>query len=130
MRQRLFGPTDTDYMAMEQFADMVTQFGFQLQRSIENPIIHFRNIVGKIAYIASLILKLGYLIAAAVGIGLVLDAVWRYWLGREIDWASVLERATTFGWVQLVLIAVLLVVIRRIVIRLSLPDTRLGPDRS
>jgi ubiquinone biosynthesis protein len=129
MRQRLCGPTDMDYLAMEQFGDMVTQFVFQLQRSIENPIIHFRNIVGKIAYIASLVLKLGYLVAAAVGLGLVTDAITRHWFGREIDWASVMERATTFGWVQLALIAVVLVIIRRIVIRLGLPDTRLGPDR-
>jgi hypothetical protein len=40
-----------------------------------------------------------------------------------------LERATTFGWIQLALIAVLLVLIRRIVIRLGLPDTRLDRDR-
>jgi ubiquinone biosynthesis protein len=129
MKQRLRGPTDMDYLAMEQFGDMVTQFVFQLQRSIENPIIHFRNIVGKIAYIASLVAKLGYLVAAAVGIGLIADAISRHWLGREIDWPSVLERATTFGWVQLALIVVILVIIRRIVIRLGLPDTRLGPDR-
>jgi predicted unusual protein kinase regulating ubiquinone biosynthesis (AarF/ABC1/UbiB family) len=129
MRQRLRGPTDTDYMAMEQFGDMVTQFVFQLQRNIEDPIIHFRNIVGKIAYIASLMLKLGYLVAAAVGIGLVTDGISRHWFGLEIDWASILEQATTFGWIQLALIAIILVIIRRIVIRLNLPDTRLNPDR-
>jgi ubiquinone biosynthesis protein len=129
MRQRRRGPTDMDYYSMEQFGDMVTQFVFQLQRNIENPIIHFRNIVGKIAYIASLVLKLGYLVGAAVGIGLVADTLARHWLGREIDWAQVFNVATTFGWVQLLLIAVVLVVIRRIVIRLNLPDTRLNPDR-
>jgi hypothetical protein len=116
-------------MAMEQFGDMITQVGFQLQRNIENPIIHFRNIVGKIAYIASLVLKLGYLIGFAWGAGLIADYVSRNWFGREIDWAPILERATTFGWVQLALIGVVLVVIRRIVIRLSLPDTRLDADR-
>jgi predicted unusual protein kinase regulating ubiquinone biosynthesis (AarF/ABC1/UbiB family) len=129
MRQRLRGPTDADYMALEQFGDMTTQFVFQLQRNIETPIIHFRNIVGKIAYIASLVLKLGYLVAAAVGVGLIADFISRNWIGREIDWPSILERATTFGWVQLSLIAVVLVIIRRIVIRLNLPDTRLDPDR-
>ena len=129
MRERRRGLTDMDYMAMEQFGDTMTQFAFQVQRNIENPIIHFRNIVGKIAYIASLVLKLGYLVAAAVGIGLIADAVARHWFGREIDWAWVLGNATTFGWLQLVLIAVLLVVIRRIVIRLGLPDTRLNADR-
>jgi hypothetical protein len=108
---------------------MVTQFFFQVQRNIETPIIHFKNIVGKIAYVASLVLKLGYFVAAAIGIGLVTDAVARRWFGYQIDWHAMLERATTFGWIQLALIAVLLVLIRRIVIRLGLPDTRLDRDR-
>jgi ubiquinone biosynthesis protein len=129
MKQRLRGPTDLDYLQMEEFADMITQFFFQVQRNIETPIIHFKNIVGKIAYIASLVLKLGYFVAAAIGVGLVADAVARRWFGHEIDWHSMLERATTFGWIQLALIAVLLVLIRRIVIRLGLPDTRLDRDR-
>jgi predicted unusual protein kinase regulating ubiquinone biosynthesis (AarF/ABC1/UbiB family) len=129
LRARRYGLADSDYMQMEQFGDMITQFFFQVQRNLENPIIHFRNIVGKIAYIASLVLKLGYLVAAAFAIGLLADGVARNWFGREIDWAAMLERATTFGWVQLVLIAVLLIIIRRIIIRLNIPDTRLGPDR-
>jgi ubiquinone biosynthesis protein len=129
MKQRLRGPTDLDYLQMEEFADMITQFFFQVQRNIETPIIHFKNIVGKIAYIASLVLKLGYFVAAAIGVGLVADAIAKRWLGHEIAWHSMLERATTFGWIQLALIAVLLVLIRRIVIRLSLPDTRLDRDR-
>jgi ubiquinone biosynthesis protein len=129
MGQRLRGPTDMDYLKMEEFADMITQFFFQVQRNVETPIIHFKNIVGKIAYVASLVLKLGYVAAAAIGIGLVTDAVARRWFGREIDWHSLLEQATTFGWIQLALIAVLLVLIRRIVIRLGMPDTRLDRDR-
>jgi ubiquinone biosynthesis protein len=128
-RQRLSGPTDFDYLQLEEFGDMLAQSFFQLQRSIENPIFQFKNIVGKIAYIASLLLKLGYFVAAAMGIGLITDAVARRWFGYEIDWASMLARATTFGWLQLVLIAIILVVIRRIVIRLNMPDTRLGPER-
>src|SRR5262245_10167920 len=128
-KQRLRGPTDMDYLQMEEAGDMLTLFFFQLQRNIENPIIHFRNVVGKIAYIASLFLKLGYLVGIGVVIGLIADTVSRRWLGHEIDWAPILERATSFGWVQLALIAVILVVIRRIVIRLNMPDTRLNPDR-
>src|SRR5215470_17692308 len=128
-RERRRGLTDADYQNMEEFGDMITQFFFQVQRNIENPIIHFRNIVGKIAYIASLVLKLGYLIAAGIGLGLIANAVSRRWFGTEIDWASILERATTFGWVQLTLIAVILIVIRRIIIRLNMPDTRLNPER-
>ena len=85
--QRLRGPTDMDYYAMEQFGDMVTQFVFQLQRNIENPIIHFRNIVGKIAYIASLLLKLGYLVGVAVGHRAGRRHLFEDWFGHEIDWA-------------------------------------------
>jgi hypothetical protein len=118
-----------DYLQMEEAGDMLTLFFFQLQRNVETPIIHFRNIVGKIAYIASLFLKLGYLVGIAVGAGLIADTVSRRWFGHEIDWAPILDRATTFGWVQLALIVVALVVIRRIVIRLNMPDTRLNPDR-
>jgi hypothetical protein len=128
-KERLWGPTDFDYLQLEEFGDMLAQSFFQLQRNIENPIFQFKNIVGKIAYIASLLLKLGYFVAAAMGIGLIADVVARRWFGYEIDWASILERATTFGWLQLALIAILLVVIRRIVIRLNMPDTRLGPER-
>jgi hypothetical protein len=128
-KQRLRGPTDMDYLQMEEAGDMLTLFFFQLQRNVEAPIIHFRNIVGKIAYIASLFLKLGYLVGVGVGVGLIADTVSRRWFGHEIDWAPLLDRATTFGWVQLAVIAVILVVIRRIVIRLNMPDTRLNPDR-
>jgi len=128
-KQRLRGPTDMDYLQMEEMGDMATLFFFQLQRNIENPIIHFRNIVGKIAYIASLFLKLGYLVGLAAAVGLIANTVSRRSFGYEINWAPILERATTFGWVQLALIAVFLVIIRRIVIRLNMPDTRLNSDR-
>jgi predicted unusual protein kinase regulating ubiquinone biosynthesis (AarF/ABC1/UbiB family) len=128
-KSRLRGPTDMDYLQMEETGDMMTLLFFQLQRNIENPIIHFRNIVGKIAYISSLFLKLGYLVGVVVGVGLIADTISRRWFGHEIDWAPILGYATTFGWVQLGLIAVALVIIRRIVIRLSLPDTRLNADR-
>jgi hypothetical protein len=114
---------------LEEFGDMLAQSFFQLQRNIENPIFQFKNIVGKIAYVTSLLLKLGYFVAAAIGIGLITDAIAMRWFGHEIDWGSMLERATTFGWIQLALIAIVLVVIRRIVIRLNMPDTRLGPER-
>jgi ubiquinone biosynthesis protein len=129
MRERLRGPTDMDYMAMEQFGDLMTQVSFQLQRGIENPIIHFRNIVGKISYIASLFLKLAFLIVAGFGIGFVVNVVAHRWFNYQIDWESVRDRAFSIGWFQAAVIVVLLVIIRRIVIRLGLPDTRLNPDR-
>ncbi len=129
MRERLRGPTDMDYMAMEQFGDLMTQVSFQLQRGIENPIIHFRNIVGKISYIASLFLKFAFLIVGTAGLGFVVNAVASRWFNYQIDWKSVYDQASSIGWVQAAVVVVLLVIIRRIVIRLGLPDTRLNPDR-
>jgi hypothetical protein len=128
-RERRRGLTDMDYLQLEEFGDVITQVVFQLQRNIENPIVRFRNIVGKIAYIASLVFRLGFLAAAIIGIGLMTDVISKRWFGQEIDWDALWEWATTFGWAQLVLIAVVLVVIRRIIIRLNLPDTRLNQDR-
>jgi hypothetical protein len=129
LRQRLLGPTDMDYLGIEAFGDMITQGIFQLQRNIETPIVHFKNIVGKIAYVSSVFLKLAYLIVLVLGIGLVTSIIAKRWFGYEIAWGAILDWATTFGWLQLAVIAVVLVLIRRIVIRLSLPDTRLNPER-
>ena len=129
MRERRRGLTDMDYLKLEEFGDTMNQLVFRLQRNIENPIIHFRNIVGKLAYIASLFLKLGFLAGALIGAGLVADLIARRWFEREIDWSFLFERAATFGWVQLVIIVVILVALRRIILRLNQPDTRLNTDR-
>jgi ubiquinone biosynthesis protein len=128
LRKRRWGLTDMDYLQLEEFGDMVTQGIFQLQRNIENPIIHFKNIVGKIAYIASLFLKLGYLVAALFGFGLIAGAIARRWFGYELHLDTLLQQAMASGWLLLAGVALILVVIRRIVIRLSLPDTRLNPE--
>lgn len=129
MQERRRGLTDMDYLKLEEFGDTINQLVFRLQRNIENPIIHFRNIVGKLAYIASLFLKLGFLAGALIGAGLVADLIARRWLERDIDWNALFERATTFGWLQLLIIAAVLIVLRRIILRLGQPDTRLNPDR-
>jgi ubiquinone biosynthesis protein len=128
LRTRRWGLTDMDYLQLEQFGDIITQGFFQLQSSIEHPIIHFKNIVGKIAYTASLFLKLGYLVVSLFGLCLIADAIARRWFNYEIAWTGILQWLTEFSWLQLGVIAVILVVIRRIVIRLSLPDTRLNSD--
>jgi ubiquinone biosynthesis protein len=129
MHQRRFGPTDMDYVQFEEFGDMFQQFVFQLQQNIENPIVRFRNIVGKIAYVISLILKVAALVVGTIGLGYVIDAISKRWFGYDIDWRSFLEQALTIGWVQLVLIVIIVVIVRRIIIRLNVPDTRLNAER-
>ena len=114
---------------MEEFGDMVSQIVFQLQQNIENPIVHFRNIVGKIAYVVSLMLKVAVVFVGAIGLGYVADAVSKRWFDYDIRWHSMLEEATTFGWVQLLLIMIIVVIVRRIIIRMNIPDTRLDTER-
>jgi hypothetical protein len=129
MQKRRYGLTDMDYLQIEQLVDMSTQFIFQLQRNVENPIIQFKNIVGKIAYIASLFMTINYWVAAVVGLGLLVDTISRRGFGYRINWDAIIEAVTSFGWVQMGLIFIVLVIIRRIVLRLNLPDSRLNPER-
>jgi hypothetical protein len=129
MRKRRYGLTDMDYMQLEQIADMSTQFIFRMQRNIENPIIHFKNIVGKIAYIASIVMTVGYWAASAIGLALLADTISRRWFGYQIKWDAIIDAATSFGWIEMGLIVILLIIIRRIVIRLNMPDSRLDDDR-
>jgi predicted unusual protein kinase regulating ubiquinone biosynthesis (AarF/ABC1/UbiB family) len=129
LKKRVWGLTDMDYLQIEQIADSATQFMFQLQRRIEHPIVQFRNVVGKIAYTASLLLRLGYLAAVVLVIALLADSIAKYWFDYEINWSRVLEKMTTFGWVQIISIVLVLIVIRRIVIKLNQPDFRPDYDR-
>jgi ubiquinone biosynthesis protein len=129
IRSRLSGPTNMDYLQFEELMDMANQFMFQLQRNIEHPVIHFKNVIGKLAYIARLLLRFGYLIAAGLFAALVADAISKHGFGYNINWSAIVESATTFGWVQFILLAAGLVLIRRIIIRLGMPDSKLNADR-
>jgi ubiquinone biosynthesis protein len=129
IRRRLRGPADMDYLQFEQLGDMATQFLFQMQRNIENPIIHFRNIVGKISYIASLLLHLGFWIVCVIGIALMVDVTATKLFHTRINWSTFIDKAMSYGWIQFIVIVVALIIIRRIVVRLNLPDSRLDSDR-
>jgi ubiquinone biosynthesis protein len=122
IRKRLEGPTRSDYLQMEQVADLVNQFFFRFQRNLSEPIIQFRNIVGKIAYIMSVTLWLAYVGGAIVGLSLIAQFVAERWFHRPIPWFEIAEWFTSFGWVQILLLLVALVIIRRILIRISEPD--------
>jgi ubiquinone biosynthesis protein len=129
IRRRLRGPTDMDYLQLEQIADATTQLFFQMQRNIENPIVHFRNIVGKISYIASLLMKVGTVAVVVIGIAQLADTIATRWFDYQIPWRMIYREALSVGWVDLLLVILLLVIMRRIVLRLNLPDSRLDADR-
>lgn len=128
MEARRWGPTDMDFVQLEEFGDVLTQFLFRLQQNVENPIVRFRNIVGKIAYIFSLLLKVGVLVAATFALGYIADAISRRWFNYDIDWTSIYQQTMTFGWVQVVFVVTVFVIVRRIIIRLNVPDTRLEAE--
>ena len=48
------------------------------------------------------------------------------WFGRELSWFDIAEWLTSFGWVQIALLAIGLVIVRHILIQLSEPDR--NPD--
>ncbi len=123
---RLAGPTDNDYLMIEQVGDTVTQSLFLWQRFVEDPPIQFKNIVGKIAYAVSLLIRIGYLIVLVAGVALITDFITTRWFGRQIAWSDVFERVVSNWWAQLLLIAAGIILIRRLLIRMGEPDQR--PD--
>jgi ubiquinone biosynthesis protein len=126
VKKRIYGPTKLDYLRVEQLADMATQFAFKLQRSVEDPIVHFRNVVGKIAYSLSMLLRLTYVAVVVVGLAVAAEFVAKRWFGRQIPWSAILEAAASVAWLQIILALAALVVLRRVLLRMNEPDKR--PD--
>jgi ubiquinone biosynthesis protein len=125
-----FGLTQASYLALEQVADSGIQFFSRLQRTIEEPVVGFRNVIGKIAYTATLLLRLCYVAVAVMGVAVLADGTSQVWFGHGIHWAAMIEPgAFSSRWVQIAIIVLALVLIRRVVVRLSLPDKRMDPDR-
>jgi predicted unusual protein kinase regulating ubiquinone biosynthesis (AarF/ABC1/UbiB family) len=122
--KRMGGPTRMDYLRLEQLGDAANQFVFRVQRNIEEPIVHFRNMVGKIAYAAAILLRLGALAVLVVGAAYTSDyMVWR-WFHQEIAWSSVIDRITSSIWLSAAFVAMTLLLIRRVLIRVNEPDQK------
>lgn len=129
VRKRLTGPTDLDYLRLEQFGDMAGQFFFKFQRSVEDPFVQFGNVVGKIAYAVSLVLRLAAVGVVIAGGVVAVDFIMRRWFGREIGFNTVLDAITDFGLVQLALVVVAVLIIRRLLIRVNEPDHKPSSER-
>jgi len=118
-----FGLTHANYIALDQFADSSIQFFSGLQRTVEEPLVRFRNVSGKMAYAATLLLRLCYVAVAMMGVAVLAN-------GHGVYWAAIIESAASWSrWAQIAIIIFAMVLIRRVVIRLSLPDKRVDPDR-
>jgi hypothetical protein len=119
------GLSDTNYLALEQVADSSAQFFYKLLRGVEDPLVHFRNIVGKLSYTAVMLLRVGYLALAIAGVAALAGAISKGWFGHGVEWFALLL-AVIFSnqWIALAAFVAVLVLIRHLVIRLNLPDKR------
>jgi ubiquinone biosynthesis protein len=124
-QKRSNGLTSVDYLRVEQLADMANQFVFRLQRSIEDPIFHFKDTVGKIAYGISLLLRIVYSVGILVVAATIGDFVAESFFGVHLSWpAAVLEAFSTSPWLKILLLIATLVVMRQVLIRINAPEPR------
>jgi ubiquinone biosynthesis protein len=122
VRKRLGGFTKMDYLRIEQGIDIADQFLFKLQRSVDIPVVEFRNIAGKISYVMSLLIRIGYFGIVGGAAAVVVDQIAKRLFDHAIDWPQLIELLMTYRLTQLILVVASLVLIRRILIRLSEPD--------
>lgn len=123
------GPTNIDYLQIEQFVDMAAQFMFRLQRNVDDPIFQFKNTVGKIAYGMSTLLSIAYTVGVLVSIALVVEIVAERGFGVQLLWPWFLQTIGSYTWVQLGLLVIALIVLRRLLIRLNEPEANSGSRR-
>jgi len=124
-KNRQFGLTDSNYIALEQIADSSVQFFSRIQRKIEEPLVNFKNIAGKMAYAVTLLLRLFYVTVVLVGVAVVADSTSKARYGQGIDWAGMVEWAMSSSrWTQLAVLVLAMLLMRKLIGRLSLPDRR------
>jgi ubiquinone biosynthesis protein len=129
LEKRLSGLTNIDYLQIEQFVDMAAQFMFRLQRNVDDPIFQFKNTVGKIAYGMSTLLSIAYTVGVLVSIALVVEIVAERGFGIQLLWPWFLQTIGSYIWVQLGLLVIALIVLRRLLIRLNEPEANSGSRR-
>jgi ubiquinone biosynthesis protein len=124
IRKRIDGPTGLDYLRIEQLVDLANQAMFRLQRRIEDPILEFRETVGKIAYGVATLLRLAYSAGIFIAIALVAEFVADTFFGVRIAWPmAVVDAIASSAWLKFVLLIILLIVIRQVVARMSEPES-------
>jgi ubiquinone biosynthesis protein len=121
-RKRLQGPTNNDYLVLEQVGDSISQFFFQWQRLVEDPAVQFRNIVGKISYAMSLVVRLVLVTVLVAGFAAVAQFIAASWFGRLLSWSDLLAFAASAWWIQVGLVIIGVVLLRQILGRVREPD--------
>lgn len=128
VKKRLNGPTGIDYLRIEALADTINQFFFRVQKNVDDPVFHFRQTVGKVAYGISTVLRLVYSAGILAGFAVIAEFVAREFFGVHRLWSTAtLATIASFAWLKLIVVVLLLVVVRQVMIRMSEPDSR--PER-
>lgn len=128
VKKRLNGPTGIDYLRIEALADTINQFFFRVQRNVDDPVFHFRQTVGKVAYGISTVLRLVYSAGILAGFAVIAEFVAREFFGVHRLWSTAtLATIASFAWLKLIAVVLLLVVVRQVMIRMSEPDSK--PER-
>jgi ubiquinone biosynthesis protein len=129
LRDRLVGPTGGDYLEMELFSDTFRQYLFNWEREVEQPVVHYRSIVGKIAYVATVFLRLASVLLILVGLAACVHYLVDAYFGYSIPWQRLAIALRGVGWLQIGGILVGFLVIRRLLVRLSQPDSKPDVER-
>jgi ubiquinone biosynthesis protein len=125
INKRLGGPTSVDYLKIEQLSDMAYQFVFRLQRTIEDPIFHFRDTVGKIAYGVATVLRIVYIVGVLAGALYVAEFILDTFFGLRLSlYTKALEAIASYGWIKFVILVMVLIIMRQVLIRLREPETK------
>ena len=120
-RTRLNGPTPMDYWRIEQLADAAGQFAFKFQRNGRGsksslPKHHWEDRLHPLDVATA---------RRSFWRGLVSSRTFsrRRWFGRQIPWSAILESVVSVGWFQIMILLVAVVIVRRVLIRVSQPDS-------
>jgi ubiquinone biosynthesis protein len=124
--KRLGGAAKMDYLRCEQASDVAGQFLSKLRRGVDSPVVHFRNVAGKISSVTSLLMQIGYLGIVAAAVIVMADQVARLLIGYTINWSAAIDAAMSYRALQLILVVVAIVLFRRTLIRLNEPDRTRG----
>lgn len=122
VRKRLGGATKMDYLRIEQLADTTNQFLFRFQRTIEDPIVGFRQMVGKVAYFVSMLLRISSVGIILLGIGIIAKILAGRWLGHDVTFSELFEFLSSKWWLQIPLLIFVLLLVRRLLVRVSDPE--------
>ena len=70
----------------------------KVRLGVDNPVVHFRNVAGKISYVTSLLMQIGSLGIVAAAVIVTADQVARLLIG-DTDWFATigLRRSIRFG---------------------------------